>query len=155
MYNFISRPTAIAYISGGQRAPDLFGEVKFYQKHGSVLVVANVYNLPQSSDSGFFALHIHEGDSCSGEKFSNTGAHYNPSETLHPNHAGDLPPLMLCNGGAYMTVKTDRFCVEEIIGRTVVIHDGADDFKSQPSGNAGEKIACGLIRRNNFRKYLL
>lgn len=45
-----------------------------------------------------------------------------------------------------MAVKTDRFRVEEIIGRTVVIHSGADDFKSQPSGNAGEKIACGVIR---------
>ena len=147
MYKFTSRQAAVAYVRGGDTAPDLFGEVKFYQKRGSVLVVANISNLPQTDGSDFFGFHIHEGDRCSGENFSNTGNHYCPMAAPHPEHAGDLPPLMLCNGGAYLAVMTDRFRVEDIIGRTVVIHSGSDDFRSQPAGNAGDKIACGVIRR--------
>lgn len=147
MNNSITRPTAIAYIRGGNDAPDLFGEIKFYQRRQGVLVVANISNLPMGNGSGFFALHIHEGGSCSGDGFSDTGMHYNPYQTMHPRHAGDLPPLMLCNGGAYMAVMTDRFRAEEIIGRTVIIHSDADDLRSQPSGNSGNKIACGIIVR--------
>ena len=140
-------PDAIAYIRGGPEAPHLSGEVRFYQERGCVLIVANIAGLPQGNDPGFFAFHIHEGEDCSGECFSNTGSHYNSANAPHPNHAGDLPPLMLCNGGAYLAVRTDRFCVRDIIGRTVVIHSSPDDFHSQPSGNAGNKIACGVIRR--------
>ncbi|MGM9526854.1 MAG: superoxide dismutase family protein [Oscillospiraceae bacterium] len=146
MWNCPAQPDAVAYIRGGDKAPSLTGEVQFYQKNGSVLVVAHVSGLPQSSETGFFAFHIHEGGSCSGESFSDTGGHYNPAKAPHPNHAGDLPPLMLCHGGAYLAVRTDRFSVRDILGRTVVIHSGPDDFRSQPAGNAGNKIACGVIR---------
>lgn len=66
---------------------------------------------------------------------------------MHPKHAGDLPPLLECKGQAYLSVKTDRFTVDEIIGRTVIIHSDSDDFSTQPTGNAGRKIACGVIRR--------
>lgn len=147
MWNCPARPDAIAYMQGGDEAPWLSGAVRFYQKEGSVLVVADVAGLPQSSGSGFFALHIHEGASCLGAHFADTGGHYNPTGAEHPGHAGDLPPLLLCGGRAYLAVRTDRFTVKDILGRTVVIHSGSDDFKSQPSGNAGVKIACGVIRR--------
>lgn len=142
------RPDAVAHIRGGPDAPLLSGEVRFYQSHRNVLVVASITGLPKHNDSGFFALHIHEGGSCSGEGFSATGSHYNPLGTPHPTHAGDLPPLLRCNGGAYLAVRTDRFHVRDVIGRTVVIHSGPDDFTSQPAGNAGTKIACGVIRRS-------
>ncbi len=142
-----SRPNAIARINGANNAPNLFGEVKFYQKPTSVLIEANISNLPKNSETGFFAFHIHEGDNCFGDDFANTGSHYNPEQTPHPRHAGDLPPLLFCQGGAYLSVKTDRFRVDDIIGRTVVIHSGTDDFITQPAGNAGKKIACGVIRR--------
>lgn len=146
MDNIFSTPDAIANIKGDNRIPNLSGEVRFYQKEDCVLVMAKIEGLPIQR-SGFYGFHIHEGDSCTGKIFSGTGNHFNPSNTQHPNHAGDLPPLMLCNGGAYMTVKTDRFTVSDVIGRTVVIHDNPDDFTSQPSGNAGTKIACGVINR--------
>ena len=150
MHNCSAYPDAIAYIRGSAEAPRLSGEVRFYQEHGYVLVAANIAGLPQMSGPGFFAFHIHEGGDCSGESLSNTGGHYNPANDPHPYHAGDLPPLMLCNGGAYLTVRTDRFCVRDIIGRTVVIHSDPDDFHSQPAGNAGSKIACGVICRNKL-----
>lgn len=140
----LGRPHAIAHIQGGADAPNLFGQVNFYQEKHGVLVEATIRRLPES-DSGFFGFHIHDGSRCGGTDFSETGSHYNPNETPHPAHAGDLPPLMRCNGGAYLVVATDRFCVSDIIGRTVVIHDRADDFDSQPAGNAGTKIACGVI----------
>lgn len=147
MRNCSACSEAIACIRGGFEAPGLSGEVRFYQERGCVLVVANIAGLPQEGGSGFFAFHIHEGGDCSGEGFSDTGGHYNPTDAPHPDHAGDLPPLMLCNGRAYLAVRTDHFCVRDIIGRTVVIHSGPDDFHSQPAGNAGAKIACGVICR--------
>lgn len=132
-------------IVGGDEYHDLRGEVLFCQKRCAVIITVRIFGLPEN-DSGFFAFHIHEGDSCEGDHFSETGNHYNPKENPHPEHAGDLPPLLSCKGSAYMQVKTDRFTVREIIGRTIVIHGSFDDFKTQPSGNAGEKIACGVIQ---------
>lgn len=144
---FTGRPDAVAWIRGGEKAPCLKGSVRFYQLPDSVLAEAELTGLPCEPPSGFFALHIHEKDDCSGQGFPNTGGHYDPQKQPHPFHAGDLPPLLSCGGRAYLAVKTGRFCVKDIIGRTVVIHGGADDFHSQPAGNAGEKIGCGLICR--------
>ena len=147
MYSYSLDPDAIAYITGGQGDDPLRGEVEFFQKPNGVLIKAHVSGLPAHNSNGFFSLHIHEGDSCSGEGFSDTKSHYNPTGAPHPNHAGDLPPLLSNNGNAYLAVLTDRFSVKDVIGRTVVIHDGPDDFRSQPAGNAGSKIACGVIMR--------
>ncbi len=139
-------PHATANIRGLSANPCLHGQIRFYQRKNFVLISININGLPETS-SGFFGFHIHEGDNCNGNDFSGTGNHYNPTDAPHPLHAGDLPPLIRCNGGAYQCVATDRFKVQEIIGRTVVIHNMPDDFNSQPSGNAGTKIACGVICR--------
>ena len=147
MYRYGVCPDAVAQIKGRSDAPRISGQVRFYQEHGRVLVVADISGLPQNSETGFFALHIHEGGSCSGAGFSDTGSHYHPEGAAHPEHAGDLPPLLQYHGCAHLAVRTDRFCVQDIIGRTVVIHDGSDHFRSQPAGNAGTKIACGVICR--------
>lgn len=147
MYICPACPDAVACIRGGPKAPHLSGTVRFYQKRGAVLVAVHVSGLPRESETVFFALHIHGGGSCSGEDFSETGGHYDPRNEAHPQHAGDLPPLLFCGGGAYLAVLTDRFSVADVLGRTVVIHSGADDFHTQPAGNAGTKIACGVIRR--------
>ena len=140
-------PDAVARIQGGMEAPRLSGCVQFYQRNGCVLIVAEISGLPRESETGFFGFHIHQGESCSGTDFSETGSHYNPVDQVHPKHAGDLPPLICCRGNAYLAVKTDRFTVHEIIGKTVVIHSDPDDFHTQPAGNAGKKIACGVIRK--------
>ncbi len=138
-------PKAIAWIQGGRDLPQLSGMVRFFQSIHGVIVEAEIFGLPETA-TGFFAFHIHEGGSCNGEGFPNTGGHFNPKEEIHPNHAGDLPPLLSDDGKAYMKVLTDRFRIEEVIGRTVIIHDAPDDFHTQPSGNAGAKIACGVIQ---------
>lgn len=136
----------MARIQGGTEAPQLTGCVQFYQEKGCALIVAEIFDLPES-ETGFYGFHIHQGESCSGMDFSGTGSHYNPIDQPHPEHAGDLPPLLECRGNAYLSVKTDQFSVCDIIGRTVVIHSDPDDFHSQPADNAGKKIACGVIRK--------
>lgn len=136
---------AMAKISGGEKFPDIRGKVIFEEKPCSVLVTAHICNLPET-DTGFFGFHIHEGTDCDGESFENTKGHYNPHNTTHPRHAGDMPPLIAQKGRACLSFETDRFKLNEIICKTVVIHDRPDDFKTQPSGDSGEKIACGVIK---------
>lgn len=137
---------AFARLRGGDAAPNLSGVVRFYGRRDGVLVEADISGLPPS-ETGFYGFHIHEGTGCGGENFSDTGGHFNPGNTLHPNHAGDLPPLLGNLGRAYMLVLTDRFRVPDILGKTVVIHGDPDDFHTQPAGNSGRKIACGVIRQ--------
>lgn len=132
---------AIARVKGKD---GISGKVRFLQKSWGVLVTAEICGLPES-DTVFFAFHIHEGNSCGGVDYADTRSHYNPCRVEHPCHAGDLPPLLRAGGSAYLQVMTDRFRVADVLGRTVVIHDKADDFTTQPSGNAGKKIACGII----------
>ena len=141
------RPDAVARIMGGEEAPQLSGCVRFYQENECVLIKAKISGLPKTNEAGFFGFHIHQGRDCSGAGFSRTEGHYNPLGQEHPEHAGDLPPLLSCYGQAYLSVKTDRFSVDEIIGRTVVIHSDPDDFHTQPAGNSGQKIGCGMIQR--------
>lgn len=138
------KPGAEARIAGGEEFPQIKGFARFYSAAQGVIVTAEVWGLPENG-SGFFAFHIHEGDSCTEKNFADTGAHYNPNNQIHPKHAGDLPPLLSNHGRAFLAVQTDRFSIADVIGRTVVIHDHADDFQTQPSGNAGKKIACGVI----------
>ena len=138
--------TARADIKGGEGLEGLSGEALFVQKQNGVLVTVRVKGLPSNNRSGFFALHIHEGGSCLEQGFTRTGSHFNPDSVPHPEHAGDLPPLLGAGKEAFLSVLTNRFTVKEVIGKTIVIHGGPDDFTSQPAGNAGEKIACGVIR---------
>lgn len=136
------RPEAVACLTGEGR---LRGIIKFYAVPCGSLVTAEIRGLPESKAS-FFAFHIHEGGDCGGKDFADTGGHFNPEKQEHPRHAGDLPPLLSVNGMALLAVETSRFRPREVIGRTVVIHENSDDFHTQPSGNAGRKIACGVIR---------
>ena len=152
MFKANYKPNSAADISGGENYPGIRGRVIFRQQKNGVLVTADIYGLPTGEtgcDSGVFGFHIHEGEDCGSngqEPFSNTKGHYNPGDCPHQYHAVDLPPLFENDGYAYMSFLTNRFTATEIIGRTVVIHLKPDDFHSQPSGNSGEKIACGVIK---------
>ena len=137
---------AFVRICGCDEHPKLHGTVRFFQRNDGVIVEVEVKGLPET-ESGFFGFHIHAGGSCTGEGVADTESHYNPGEDIHPQHAGDLPPLLSNDGKAYMKVLSNRFSIEEIIGRTVIIHNAPDDFRTQPSGNAGMKIACGVIQK--------
>ena len=141
-------PQAVAWIKGNESHSKLSGLVKFYSTpYGGVLIEAEIFGLPNintGSSSDFYALHIHENGDCSNH-FTKTGSHYNPTKQPHPNHAGDMLPLMGNQGYAWLSFYDKRFAIPEIIGKSVIIHEKRDDFVSQPSGDAGEKIGCGVI----------
>lgn len=146
------RPHAMARVLGSAAYPGISGTVSFYQTERGVLVAAEICGLPHTGGpcgGGIFAFHIHSGGQCSGNEkdpFANALAHYDRDDCPHPAHAGDLPPLFENRGYAFQMFLTGRFSLCEVIEKTVIIHSGPDDFTSQPSGNAGSKIACGQIR---------
>lgn len=145
-------PAAHAAIEGSQEYAGIRGNVYLYEVYNGTILVGEIYGIPEELErkyGGFFGFHIHEGKSCTGnseDPFADTGSHYNPTKAAHPAHAGDLPPLMSHGGVAWMEVYTGRFYPEDVIGRTIVIHEMPDDFHTQPSGDSGMKIACGKIQ---------
>ena len=145
------RPDASACIKGGPKHPGINGELRFYQTSKGVLVAAELYDLPDTDTpdrSGVFGFHIHSGKCCTGtavDHFADAKTHYDPLNLHHPYHAGDMPPLFSNCGYAVSIFLTDRFSLAEVMGRAVIIHSKPDDFTTQPSGNSGEKIACGII----------
>ena len=149
------RPFAIAHLKGSPSYATVHGKVLLYPLNDrNTMVVSRLEGLPVGEEAcaqRFFALHIHEGTACSGDAqdpFKEAGGHYNPEKCPHPRHAGDLPPLLATGGGlAWSAIVTDRFSAQEVLGRAVVLHRRPDDFHTQPAGNAGEKIACGILER--------
>lgn len=157
MYNInslLKRPAhAAASIKGSIEYPNIKGKMLLYQTRSCVIVITEISGLPRSTDvcnNPIFAYHIHSGNSCTGNKddyFADALTHYNPDNCPHPYHRGDLPPLFSANGIALSAFLTNRFTVKEVIGKTVVIHSAPDDFTTQPAGNSGRKIACGVIKK--------
>lgn len=134
----VSKPDAKAYLHGIGDYYNIGGNVSFYKWANGTIVKAEIINLPKT-DSNFFGFHVHSGK-CSLEE-----GHYNPEDVSHPLHAGDLPVLLSNNGYAYTIVFTSRFYPESVKGGSVVIHLNPDDYRTQPSGNSGQRIACGDI----------
>lgn len=149
--NFKQRPYAFAKINGSSAYPNINGIAYFYKVQKGVIVSIQLKGLPVSDDicqKPIFAVHIHSGGSCTGnstDPFSDAMTHYNPNNCNHPYHAGDLPPIFGANGLGFSAFLTNRFTAQEIIGKTIIIHSAPDDFTTQPSGNSGTKIACGVI----------
>lgn len=142
------QPSACAQISGSISNPNLSGSARFYSVSRGIVLIIEVKGLPtraQGCTSNMFGLHIHEGALCSGsnaDPFADVGMHYNPLHCLHPEHAGDLPALFGNQGDAFMVVLVSGFTIEEIVGRTIVIHDFPDEATTQ---SPTQKIACGQI----------
>jgi len=144
-------PDAVAVLQGNAEHPDIVGIVKFYAlPESGLLIAAEITGLPDDNPDApaFFAFHIHEKGDCS-NNFENTGNHYNPDNVPHPEHAGDLPTLLSNDGYVWTIVYDSYLTIPMILNRSIVIHRHPDDFISQPSGNSGEKIACGVIKEPN------
>lgn len=144
-----NRPRAVAFIQGDGIYEELEGYVYFYEvPTGGLLIEAEIFGLPDKgriASPVFYGFHMHEVGNCA-ERFSKTGGHYNPTGAPHPAHAGDFPPLRSGDGYAWLAFYNSTLELYEIIGKSVVIHLNVDDFTSQPAGNSGEKIGCGVIR---------
>src|SRR3990172_7536160 len=131
-----------------------FGEATFEEVDGKIHVVVYVQGLKPEREHG---LHIHEVGDCSSGDGMSTKGHFNPYGKPHAHagtperHAGDLPSLKAAkNGRAKVDVKLDVITIAagpaSIVGRGLIGHAGPDDYRTQPTGNAGARLACGVIR---------
>ena len=123
------------------------GKVTFKQAgDGPVTIELDLSGL----SPGTHGFHIHEKGDCGGEFAANAGKHFNPAGAPHPQHAGDFGNIQAAaDGKAHQVVTAPGITVGEgatsVANRAVIIHEGTDDLASQPSGNAGHPIACGVI----------
>lgn len=146
-------PALKADIKGSEVHPKIAGTVLVYWLPEGFYLQADLEGLPGSR---VFGLHIHDGLVCapvgSDEPFSEAGGHLNNCGegtwcSQHPYHAGDLPSVFSdAEGNAAARVYIDRAQIEELSGKPIVIHGLPDDFKTQPSGNSGVRIACGILK---------
>lgn len=147
--NIQQKNIAYAKINGSSKFPKIHGSIKFKQMKNGVLVSSEIFELPYEECSNeIYGFHIHEGTECTGnetEEFANAKTHFTKVDCSHPYHSGDMPPLFGNKGYAYMSFFTNRFNLEDVIGKVVIIHSNFDDLESSPSGNSGKKIACGKI----------
>ena len=129
------------------------GTVTFVPEGGKVMVVAEITGLKP----GPHGFHVHEKGDCSAPDFTSAGGHFNPSGQPHgepsaaAHHVGDMPMLVAdASGKATLRAEVSPMTVgngtTDIVGKAVVVHADADDFKSQPAGNSGARIACGVIK---------
>jgi len=143
--------SATAVLSGAEGSA-VAGTVTFEQTGGGVQVNAEVSGL----EPGTHGFHVHETGDCSGEGFQAAGGHFNPEGVEHGgptsevHHAGDLGNIEADeSGNASYSAEVSGITLEEgptsIVGKAVIVHEGADDLTSQPSGAAGARIACGVI----------
>ncbi len=151
-----NQPNAVAEITGSPDYPDLYGSVLFFQALNGTMILVQMIGLPCAEEvcsPRFLGFHIHEGSQCSGnaqDPFVDAGAHYNPYDCPHPEHSGDLPPLLISGGITWSVFYTSHIKVSEILNHTVVVHSMRDDFVTQPSGDSGKKIGCGTIQPISF-----
>lgn len=131
------------------------GSAVFTQQDGVVTMVAVVEGLAE----GMHAIHIHEKADCSAADGTSTGGHWNPTNQPHGKwgttegfHKGDIGNLNANgNGNATITMTTDEWCIgcddpnKDILGKAIIVHQGTDDFKTQPTGDAGGRVSCGGI----------
>ena len=129
------------------------GTVTFAQRMGKVYVTAEVRGLAPNQTHGF---HMHERGDCSSGDGMSTGGHWNPDSKPHgpqsgPHHAGDMPSLVAdSTGNVKVSFTLDGVTVAagpmSVAGRGLIVHKDPDDYVTQPTGNAGARIACAVIQ---------
>jgi Cu-Zn family superoxide dismutase len=140
---------------GSKNGSDVSGTITLKQSGNLVMMSAELSGLSQE---GVHAIHIHENGDCSSDDGKSAGGHWNPTEEAHgkwgdhAHHSGDIGNLETnADGNATLTFNTNKWCLgcddesKNVIGKSFIVHASADDFKSQPSGAAGARIACGVI----------
>ena len=132
------------------------GQVTFTQQHNKVLVVVDAQGFAPNSEHGF---HVHEKGDCSSGDGMSTGGHFNPDGKPHgahehaQHHVGDLPSLKAdAYGKVQLRFESTSISMQDgassIVGRGLIVHRDPDDFKTQPTGNSGPRVSCGVIVKN-------
>lgn len=136
---------------------NIAGEIVFSEEDGEVTMTANFTGLKE----GMHAIHLHEKADCSAPDATSAGGHWNPTNEQHGEwgdangyHKGDIGNFDVnADGEGSITFTTDEWCIgcddpnRNILDKAVVVHDGPDDFTSQPSGAAGTRIGCAEIKK--------
>jgi Cu-Zn family superoxide dismutase len=130
------------------------GTAEFSEKNGKVTFTAKISGLKP----GVHAIHIHEKADCSAADASSAGGHWNPTFKKHGKwgsaeyHKGDIGNFTADeSGNGQITLSTDEWCIgcgdanKDILGKGLIVHEGTDDFTTQPTGNAGGRVACSAI----------
>lgn len=149
-----SGPRAVAQLQSttGNTAS---GTVSFVQSGDKVLVSGEIRGLKPGAEHGF---HVHEKGDCSSGDGMSAGGHFNPTGQPHGNHAdmghhaGDVPSLKAdASGVAKFSFESKTISVgsgaTDIVGKGLIVHRDPDDYKTQPTGNAGPRLACAVIAR--------
>ncbi len=148
---------ARADVVNAQNQP--LGEVTFTEQGRKIMVEATLRGLPP----GWHGFHIHASGKCE-PPFASAGGHMTVGDQAHPSHAGDQPMLLvLADGTADLRFSTDRYTLSDLLspeGRAVIVHTAPDNYAHVPTryvpavddmtirtGDAGDRIACGVIRR--------
>lgn len=131
---------------------EILGEVRFIRQGDGLQVVADVEGIDGSGPHGF---HVHENGVCDPPTFESAGGHFNPTGTEHacppttPRHAGDLGNMEIgADGTGHLELTSELIALDgetSVIGKAVILHGHVDDCTSQPTGDAGARLACGVI----------
>ncbi len=145
------KPMAVATLSPTQ-GNAVTGIVMFHAMGDHVMAHARVSGLKPGGEHGF---HLHEKGDCASTDGTSAGGHFNPAGAPHgpqdgPHHAGDMPSLKAdASGVADLKFMLHGVSIgsgaADIVNRAVIVHANPDDFKTQPTGNAGARIACGVV----------
>lgn len=127
------------------------GNIKFQESGGAVHITGKISGVP----AGKHGFHVHEKGDCSAPDGASAGGHFNPTAKQHgapgaaEHHVGDFGNVeAYANGDVTLNVQLDGVSLNgpnSIIGKAVILHGGEDDLKTQPTGNAGARLACGVI----------
>jgi Cu-Zn family superoxide dismutase len=146
-------PRASATIEG-KSGSSLSGTAVFTQNGDTVHVVVDVANAPE----GVHAVHLHEKGDCSAPDAASAGGHFNPTHMEHgspdaaSHHAGDFGNMTVgSDGHGHLELDSTMLTVTQgdrsVAARAIVVHAKADDLKTQPTGNAGGRIGCGVVEQ--------
>lgn len=146
--------TAVAKLQG-REGSGVEGSVELSAIADGVHISARVSGLGAAGSHGF---HVHEVGDCSAADFTSAGGHFNPSGAIHggpddsEHHAGDLGNIEVGEDGtgtlhANASMLTIADGPSSVVGRAIILHEGTDDFASQPTGAAGARLACGVVER--------
>ena len=150
-------PSARVYLNPKSKSKT-HGQLQLVLKGEEVLLKGRITGLKPNSVHGF---HVHEKGDCSSKDAKSAGGHFNPNKNSHggpemdQHHAGDLGNIRANDEGVaiidkkYSFISLKEGAKESILNKAIIVHSGRDDLKSRPSGDAGKRIACGVIKSSS------
>jgi superoxide dismutase, Cu-Zn family len=142
-------------LQGAPDDSDFAGTLTITPEGSGVRVIADVAGVDKDGKHG---IHVHENGMCEhhpaaadAKPFATAGGHYNPTNTEHacpptdPRHAGDLGNIEVSGGKGHLELSVANLSADQLNGKAIILHAGEDDCKTQPTGNSGDRLACGVV----------